>query len=112
MASAYNTFIDFIWRVVFVGLQARKSAIDYREQSAELTNRAQELGKIYYQLLLRMSKYAWLSKYFQGWYHWTIAALYKTAFAESLDIDRASIQLAKFPGTKSSHRKTIFQWLS
>jgi len=96
---------------VFVGLQARKTAIDYRAESSELTKEQirTNISKIYYQLAVsnvqiqlidanigRADKLLNDSR-----------ELYKNGFAESLDVDRASVQLTNFQAQKQTTLNNI-----
>lgn len=96
---------------VFVGLQARSTAIDYKTQSAELTKEQirTNIYKIYYQLSVANEQIRLIDA--------NIAradkllsdsrALYKNGFGESLDIDRASVQLTNFQSQKQTTLNNI-----
>jgi outer membrane protein TolC len=91
---------------VFVGLQARETSISYREQAAELTKEQirTNIYKIYYQLSVANEQIRLIDA--------NIARtdkllsdsreLYKNGFAESLDVDRASVQLTNFQAQKQT----------
>ncbi len=91
---------------VFVGLQARKTSIDYRTQAAELTKEQirTNLSKIYYQLSVSKVQVQLIDA--------NIARsdkllndsreLYKNGFAEQLDVDRASVQLTNLQSQKQT----------
>jgi len=96
---------------VFVGLKARTTAIDYREQSAELTKEQirTNIYKIYYQLSVANEQIQLIDanigradKLLND-----SRALYKNGFAESLDIDRASVQLTNFQAQKQTTLNNI-----
>ena len=96
---------------VFVGLQARATSIDYRTQSAELTKQQirTNISKVYYQLSISKEQVALIDA--------NIARaekllndsreLYKNGFAEQLDVDRASVQLANLQSQKQTTLNNI-----
>ncbi|MGI8951907.1 MAG: TolC family protein [Chitinophagaceae bacterium] len=89
---------------VFVGLQARKTSIDYQQKTIDLTaeNVRANVYKIYYQLVVSKTQIDQLDA--------NIARaekllndtreLYKNGFAEKIDADRASVQLANLETEK------------
>jgi outer membrane protein TolC len=91
---------------VFVGLQARKTSIDFREQSVELTKEQirTNIFKIYYQLSVANEQIRLIDANIgrtDKLLH-DSRELYKNGFAESLDIDRASVQLTNFQAQKQN----------
>jgi outer membrane protein TolC len=96
---------------VFVGLQARKTSIDYRAQSAEVTKEQikTNISKIYYQLSIakvqvqlidaNITRAAKLKN--------DAAEMYKNGFAEKLDVDRVSVQLTNLKSQRQTTINTI-----
>ena len=96
---------------VFVGLQARQTSIDFRTQSAELTKEQirTNIYKIYYQLAvsnvqidLINANIARVNKLLND-----SRELYKNGFAESVDVDRATVQLANFEAQKQNALNSV-----
>ncbi len=89
---------------VFVGLKARKTSIDYRQQAAALTQdiiRA-NIYKIYYQLVVSKTQIDQLDANIvraQNLLH-VNAELNKNGFAEKLDVNRSEVQLANLQTEK------------
>jgi len=82
---------------VFVGLQARKTSIDLRQKTTEVTleNIKANVLKIYYQLVLSRTQIALLDANIvrlQKLEHDT-KEIYKNGFAEKLDVDKLAVQL-------------------
>ena len=95
---------------VFVGLQARKTALDYYQKNAELTeqNVRVNIYKVYYQLLLSRTQMDLIDaniKRSEELLHNT-TELYKNGFNEKLDVDKAQVQLANLQTEKV---QTAFQ---
>ncbi len=96
---------------VFVGLQARKTSIDYQQKTIDLTqeNIRTNIYKIYYQLLVSKTQIDLLDA--------NIARgtkllndtreLYKNGFAEKLDADRSDVQLANLETEKQQAQNGI-----
>src|SRR6478752_7253309 len=89
---------------VFVGLQARQTAIDWNVKNAEVTEQTirANIYKIYYQLVasrtqiqLQDANIARLDKLLHD-----TREIYKNGFAEKLDVDRISVQLANVQSGK------------
>ena len=89
---------------VFVGLQARKTAIDFYAKNAEVTEQAikANIYKIYYQLVasktqiqLLDANIARLDKLLHD-----TKEIYKNGFAEKLDVDRISVQMTNVQSQK------------
>ena len=83
---------------VFVGLQARKTAIDFFDKNAEVTAELikANIYKIYYQLVLSKTQIELLDANIirlEKLLHDT-REIYKNGFAEKLDVDKVSVQLA------------------
>lgn len=93
---------------VFVGLQARKSSIDYMLQSAEVTKQQvrTNISKIYYQLSVSKVQVQLIDDNINRAEKLKNDAseLYKNGFAEQLDVDKASVQLTNL---KSQRQTTI-----
>jgi len=89
---------------VFVGLQARKTALDYATRNVEITqeNIKVNVYKLYYQLVVSQTQMKQIdanieraSKLLSD-----TRELYKNGFAEKLDADRATVQLANLETQK------------
>src|SRR5262249_34033435 len=96
---------------VFVGLQARKTALDYASKNVEVTQETIKVNiyKIYYQLVVSQTQMKQIdgnieraSKLLND-----TRALYKNGFAEKLDADRAEVQLANLQTEKLTTQRTI-----
>lgn len=96
---------------VFVGLQARQTAIDARRKAAEITeeNIKANIYKVYYQLVasktqieLQDANIARLEKLDHD-----TRELYKNGFAERLDIDKLAVQIANLQTEKLRSLNTI-----
>jgi outer membrane protein TolC len=96
---------------VFVGLKARKASIDYYRKAIDLTVESITVNvyKVYYQLAVsktqmrlidaNMERAAKLLK--------DTKAMYDNGFAEKLDVDKATVQLANLETTKANTQTTI-----
>ncbi len=96
---------------VFVGLQARKTTIDYRTRASEVTKQEirTNVAKIYYQLTISRTQVQLIDA--------NIARadkllkdsreLYKNGFAEKLDATRAAVQLTNFQATRQTTINSI-----
>ncbi len=89
---------------VFVGLQARKTSIDAREKTTEVTqeNIKANIYKIYYQLIVSKTQIDLLNANItrlQKLDHDT-REIYKNGFAEKLDIDKLTVQIANIETEK------------
>lgn len=89
---------------VFVGLQARNTSIEWRQKSVELTEEIikANIYKIYYQLVVSKTQIelldaniARLKKLLSD-----TREIYKNGFAEKLDVDKVSVQLANLQTEK------------
>ncbi|MBO9617592.1 MAG: TolC family protein [Niabella sp.] len=90
---------------VFTGLKARKTLIEYREKSAEVTAEQirQNIAKIYYQLIVSKTQTALLDSNIalvEKNRHDT-KIMYDNGFAEKLDIDKLDVQLANLHSQKT-----------
>jgi outer membrane protein TolC len=89
---------------VFIGLQARKTSIDYRQKAAALTQdviRA-NVYKIYYQLIVSRTQVAQIDANIarsQNLLH-VNTELNKNGFAEKLEVNRSEVQLANLQTEK------------
>ncbi|MEP6465487.1 MAG: TolC family protein [Parafilimonas sp.] len=96
---------------VFIGLQARKVSIDYRQKAAALTQdiiRA-NIYKIYYQLVVSKVQIEQLNANIsraQNLLH-VNSELFKNGFAEKLDENRSAVQLANFETEKLRSQSQI-----
>lgn len=96
---------------VFIGLQARKTSIDFQTKNIEVTEEAIKTNvyKIYYQLVVAKTQLgifdaniALLEKLSSD-----TKALYDNGFAEKLDINKISVQLANLRTQKQSTENAI-----
>jgi outer membrane protein len=89
---------------VFVGLQARKTSIDFRKKAAEVTqeNITANIYKVYYQLVVSKTQVELLDaniNRLQKLDHDT-REIYKNGFAEKLDVDKLTVQIANLETEK------------
>jgi len=89
---------------VFVGLQARQTAIDWKVKNAEVTEEMikANIYKIYYQLVASRTQIQLLDANIarlEKLSHDT-KEIFKNGFAEKLDVDRVSVQLANVQSEK------------
>ena len=94
---------------VFVGLQARQTALDFYTKNREVTEQSlrANIYKVYYQLLLSSTQMDLINANIanaEELLHNT-TVMYKNGFAEKLDVDKASVQLANMETEKI---RTIF----
>jgi outer membrane protein len=89
---------------VFIGLQARSTAIEFQTKNAEVTEELikANIYKIYYQLVASRTQIEILDANIDrlGKLQADATALYKAGFAEKLDIDRATVQLSNLRAEK------------
>ncbi len=91
---------------VFIGLQARKTSIDYRQRAAAVTQdviRA-NIYKIYYQLIVSKTQVEQINANIarsQNLLH-VNTELNKNGFAEKLEVNRSAVQLANLETEKLS----------
>ena len=91
---------------VFVGLQARKTLIKFQEKNAELTEEAirANIYKVYYQLVVSKTQIELLDaniELLNKLQHDT-RIMHDNGFAEKLDLDKLSVQLANLQTEKVS----------
>ncbi|HNP21520.1 MAG TPA: TolC family protein [Panacibacter sp.] len=96
---------------VFVGLQARETALSFSQKNIELTEEAikANIYKVYYQLVVSKTQIDQLDANIertQKLLH-DAGELYKNGFAEKIDVDRASVQLANLQTEKLRVENTI-----
>jgi outer membrane protein TolC len=89
---------------VFVGLQARKTSIDFQLKNADVTSELikANIYKIYYQLVVSKTQISLLDaniSRLEKLLHDT-REIYKNGFAEKLDVDKVSVQLANLQSEK------------
>ncbi|HXB35794.1 MAG TPA: TolC family protein [Puia sp.] len=89
---------------VFVGLQARQTALDYYKKNEELTEQQlrQNISKVYYQLLLSKVQVALIDAniaHAEELLH-NSSEMFKNGFAERLDVDKATVQLTNLQSNK------------
>jgi outer membrane protein TolC len=89
---------------VFVGLQARKTTIDFQQKNVEITEEMikANVNKIYYQLVVSKTQIELLDaniERLEKLLHDT-REMYKNGFAEKVDIDKVSVQLANVQSEK------------
>lgn len=96
---------------VFVGLQARRASIDYRQKAQAITEDIIRLNiyKIYYQLVVSRTQIEQLDANIsrsKNLLHVT-SEMYKNGFAEKIEADKTSVQLANLETEKSSALNSI-----
>lgn len=96
---------------VFVGLQARKTSIDFQQKNVEVTENMikSNIYKIYYQLSASKTQLQQLDANINRLEKLQRDAglLYDNGFAEKLDVDRATVQLANLQTQKTSVLNSI-----
>lgn len=96
---------------VFVGLQARKTSIDFQNKNVEVTEEMikTNIYKIYYQLAVGQTQIALLDANIARLTKLQHDAneLYKNGFAEKLDIDKVSVQLSNLQTEKTKALNSI-----
>jgi outer membrane protein TolC len=89
---------------VFVGLQARKTALDYYSKNAELTEQQIRVNiyKVYFQLLLSKTQIDLIDANIKRAEELlnNTTVMYKNGFSEKLDVDKATVQLANLQTEK------------
>jgi len=96
---------------VFVGLRARKTAIDFSQKNVEVTEEMikTNIYKIYYQLVVGKTQIGLLDANIdrlEKLLHDT-REIYKNGFAEKLEIDKVSVQLANLQTEKVKAQNQI-----
>jgi outer membrane protein TolC len=89
---------------VFVGLQARRAALDFYRKKEEVTEQLLRVNiyKVYYQLLIARTQMIQVDANIdnqQAQLH-SASEMFKNGFAEELDVDKASVQLANLETEK------------
>jgi outer membrane protein len=89
---------------VFVGLQARQASLDYYRKRQEITEQLlrANIHKIYYQLLIGKWQIEQIDANIvnqESLLH-NSAEMFKNGFAEQLDVDKATVQLANLESEK------------
>jgi outer membrane protein TolC len=96
---------------VFVGLQARKTSIDYYQKAIDVTQESISVNiyKVYYQLVVSRTQMDQIDANIaraQKLLNDT-RALYENGFQEKLDVDKATVQLANLETQKHGVQVTI-----
>jgi len=96
---------------VFVGLQARKTALTYATKNVEVTQQNIKVNvyKVYYQLVVSRTQMQQIDANIERaskLLHDT-KELYKNGFAEKLDVDRGTVQLANLETQKLTTQRNI-----
>jgi outer membrane protein len=96
---------------VFIALKARTTSIDFQQKNAEVTEEAikTNIHKIYYQLVVSKTQIDLLDaniSRLEKLDHDT-RELYKNGFAEKLDVDKVSVQLANLRTEKTKAVNSI-----
>lgn len=96
---------------VFVGLQARQTSVDYYQKNIEITeeNIKANIYKVYYQLVVSKTQIDQVDaniERLEKLLHDT-KAMHDNGFAESLDVDKTSVQLANLETEKLKTLNTI-----
>jgi outer membrane protein len=89
---------------VFVGLQARQASLDFYEKKAEVTEQLirANINKVYYQLVIAKSQLDQIDANIdnqQVLLH-SSTEMFKNGFAEQLDVDKSTVQLANLESEK------------
>ena len=96
---------------VFVGLQARQASLDFYRKRQEVTEQIirANIYKVYYQLLISKWQMDQIDANIasQDSLVRTNTEMFKNGFAEQLDVDRASVQLANLQTEKIQTQFTI-----
>ncbi len=96
---------------VFVGLQARKTSMDYRQKNYEVTDEAiaANIYKVYYQLSASKTQVALLDANIEraSKLEHDVTVMHQNGFSEQLDVDRANVQLANLQTEKEKLFNTI-----
>jgi outer membrane protein TolC len=96
---------------VFVGLQARKTSIEYRQKNLAVTEDLirENIYKIYYQLVVSRTQIAQIDANIERTQNLlrVNTELYKNGFGEQIEVDRTSVQLANFQTLKLTTETTI-----
>jgi outer membrane protein len=96
---------------VFVGLQARRASIDYYQKAIDLSeeNIAVNIYKVYFQLVVSRTQMQEIGANIaraEKLLH-DAGVMFQNGFAEKLDVDKATVQLANLQTQKQSTQTTI-----
>jgi outer membrane protein TolC len=96
---------------VFVGLQARRTALEYAHSNVEVTKETIKVNvyKVYYQLVVSQTQMQQIDANIERSNKLLsdTRALFKNGFAENLDVDRISVQLANLQTQKLTTQRNI-----
>jgi len=96
---------------VFVGLQARQASLDFYRKKQEVTEQMirANIYKVYYQLLISKWQMAQIDANIanQDSLLHSNTEMFKNGFAEQLDVDKATVQLANLQSEKVQTQFTI-----
>ncbi|MDP4128864.1 MAG: TolC family protein [Bacteroidota bacterium] len=96
---------------VFVGLKARKTSIDYYQKAVDLTVESITVNvyKVYYQLVVSKTQMKLLDANIERADKLLrdTRVMYNNGFAEKLDVDKATVQLANLQTTRSNTETDI-----
>lgn len=96
---------------VFVGLQARKTSLDYARSNVEVTKESIKVNiyKVYYQLLVSRTQMQQIDANIQRVSKLLsdAEAMFKNGFAEKLDVDRSGVQLSNLQTQKLTTQRNI-----
>ena len=96
---------------VFVGLQARQASLDFYRKKQEVTEQMirANIYKVYYQLLISKWQMAQIDANIanQDSLLHSNTEMFKNGFAEQLDVDKATVQLANLESEKIQTQFTI-----
>lgn len=96
---------------VFVGLKARKASIDYYQKAIDLTVESITVNvyKIYYQLLVSKTQMQLIDANIEraAKLQRDTKLMYENGFAEKLDIDKTTVQLANLETTRETTQTKI-----
>jgi len=96
---------------VFVGLQARQTSLDYRQKNVDITEEGirANVYKVYYQLVVSKTQMQQLDANIdraKNLLH-VNTEMFKNGFAEKIDADRTSVQLANLETEKAKVQASI-----
>jgi outer membrane protein len=96
---------------VFVGLQARRTSLDYYQKKEEVTEQLVRVNiyKVYYQLLIAKSQMDQVDANIanqEAQLHST-SEMFKNGFSEQLDVDKATVQLSNLQTEKINLKLNI-----
>jgi outer membrane protein TolC len=96
---------------VFIGLKARKASIDYYQKAIDLTVESITVNvyKVYYQLVVSKTQMKLINANIEraAKLQRDTRAMYQNGFAEKLDVDKATVQLANLQTTKENTQTNI-----